>query len=311
MNRRYRVLATALAIAALLPLANFRSRAFAQTDPAITPAGKPLPPDPAFDARLKEYLQKTLYMKDQNGIDLGPLIPTKMPGIIARRVHVVTERGQLNVEIFTDAKREQIIVGQMYDLTTSPWKPTDLGSLHMDDRPSEGPANAPVTIVEFADFECPFCGRAFGVLETMVNTTYKGKLRLFYKYYPLNSHQWAQRAAQGAECARLQNPDDFWEMARFFYGNQGQINPKNIDDQIRDEAKRLGLDIPSLNACLAAPTTKARVAQDQADGVTVGVESTPTFFVNGIKVVGLPEEKAFDNLIQMQIQKAQELRAKQ
>jgi protein-disulfide isomerase len=164
-----------------------------------------------------------------------------------------------------------------------------------------GSANAPVTIIEFADFECPFCARAFGTLETMVHTTYKDKIKVLYKNYPLNSHPWAIRAALGAECARLQNPEAFWDFARDYYTSQGSITLQNIDDHIHATAKRLNLDVPTLDACMAGKAAKERVEQDQKDGTLVGVQSTPTLFVNGVRVVGLPEEKAFDWVVTQQL----------
>ena len=99
-----------------------------------------------------------------------------------------------------------------------------------------------MTIVEFADFECPFCAHAFSVIETLVNTTYKGKVKVIFKAYPLNVHPWAMKAAEAAECARMQNPAAFWDFARYFYTNQGSINAKNIQDNVDKLAKSQKLD---------------------------------------------------------------------
>jgi len=207
--------------------------------------------------------------------------------------------------MYTNISEDQMILsqiqGQMYDLTKDPWEKVDVKQLHLNDRPTMGPPNAPVTIVEFADFECPFCAHAFTTLETMVHTTYKDKIRVLYKNYPLNSHPWAIRAAIGAECARLQNPDTFWEFARDYYSNQGSITVKNIDDHIHATAKRLNLDVPTLDACLAGKAAQARIEEDQKDGTVAGVASTPTLIVNGIRVVGLPEEKAFEWVVNEQL----------
>ncbi len=295
---------------ALLGRLGLAPEALAATPSIVSSASSPppnaLPPDPAMDAKVTIFIQKRFMIADPSHIELGPVVPTQMKGLFERTLKVSNDRGQsVTATMYTNANSDQMILsqgqGQIYDLTKDPWEKVDLKPLHMDDRPMMGNPNAPVTIIEFADFECPFCARAFSTLETMAHTKYKDKIRVIYKNYPLNSHPWAIRAAQGAECARLQNPEAFWDFARDYYSNQGSITVKNIDDHIHATAKRLNLDIPTLNACLAGKAAPARIDQDQKDGEAVGVTSTPTLFVNGVRIVGLPEEKAFDWLIQQQL----------
>ena len=103
---------------------------------------------------------------------------------------------------------------------------------------------------------------------------------------------------------RLQNPEAFWEFARDYYSNQGAITIKNVDDHTHATAKRLNLDVPTLDACMAGKAAPARVEEDQKDGNAVGVTSTPTLMVNGVRVVGLPEEKAFEWVITQQLNEA-------
>lgn len=302
------LLFAATAVVAVLALAPRIRAAYGSPTPsagAAPAAPNQLPPNPALDAKLKGYFQKRFLIPDEKHIQLGPLLKTPMPGMIARVVTVSNEKGQsVNAELFTDHTGNQFILGQMYDATQDPWQRTDLSAIHLNDRPALGPPAAPVTIVEFADFECPFCARAFGVLETMVHTTYKDKVKYIYKSYPLNGHPWAMRAAQAAECGRLQNPATFWEFARDFYTNQGGINPKNVDEHAEQTAKRLSLDLQVFKACMSGKSAAQRVQEDAQDGAKVGIASTPTFFVNGVRVVGLPEEKAFDYVVKSQLEEA-------
>jgi protein-disulfide isomerase len=264
------------------------------------PAAKPeiVPSDPARDLALKQFLQKRYRIPNINEIEFGPLEKTPFPGLYGRMVKVTNGKQSATVSLFTDREETKAIIGGRYiDLKTDPWERVDMSPVHLGDRPEIGPSNAPVTVIEFADFECPFCARAFGQAETLVNSTYKGKLRLIYKYYPLNAHPWARTAALGAECARAQNPAAFWDFARYFYSDQGNITAANVKEKIDAEAKKLGLDAPSLNACMAGKAAAARVAQDQSDGQAVHVSSTPTFFINGVPVVGLLDSQAFDYVI--------------
>ncbi len=286
-------------LAAIVALAAIAVSAGAPHAAEAKPAVKPeiVPSDPARDLALRQFLQKRYRIPNISEIQLGPLEKTPLPGIYGRVVKVTNGNRSAEVSLFTDREETKAIIGTYMDLKTDPWERVDMSPVHLNDRPAVGPSNAPVTVIEFADFECPFCARAFGQSETLVNSTYKGKLRLIYKYYPLNAHPWARTAALGAECARMQNPAAFWDFARYFYSDQGNITPANVKEKIDAEAKKLSLDTPSLNACMAGKAAAARVAQDQSDGEAVHVSSTPTFFVNGVPVVGLPDSQVFDYVI--------------
>ncbi len=275
----------------------------AQDAPGASPAGGgAVVTDPARDAALKSYLQKHFKIPNASLIELGPAFRTRFGGLLARQLVVSTEQGQrIATTLFFDKSEDKAIIGQFIDVGTEPWGRVNMGVVSLDDRPTMGPADAPVTIVEFADFVCPFCAHAFSMMETLVNTTYKGKVKVIYKNYPLNAHLWAVKAAEAAECARLQNPAAFWDFARYFYTNQGTINPENLQEHVNKLAGSQKLDLPSLKACMDSPQTEARIKQDQLDGNSVQVASTPTFFVNGIPVVGLPDGKVLEFVISSEL----------
>ena len=221
-----------------------RGVALAQNAAGVSPAAAaPIATDPAKDAALKTYLQKHFKIPSPDLIKLGPAFKTPIEGLFARQLIVSNEQGQnVSTTLFFDKNESKAIIGQYIDTSMEPWGRINMGSVSLDDRPTQGPANAPVTIVEFADFECPFCAHAFSVIETLVNTTYKGKVKVIFKAYPLNVHPWAMKAAEAAECARMQNPAAFWDFARYFYTNQGSINAKNIQDNVDKLAKTQKLD---------------------------------------------------------------------
>jgi protein-disulfide isomerase len=273
--------------------------ALAQNAEGSHPAGgAAVATDPARDAALKSYLQKHFKIPNAGLIKLGPAFRTAFDGMLARELTVTNDQGQSIVTtIFFDKDESKAIIGQYIDLGTEPWGRVNMGVVSLDDRPTLGPADAPVTIVEFADFECPFCAHAFSVLESLVNTTYRGKVRVIFKNYPLDVHPWAIKAAEAAECARLQNPAAFWDFARYFYDNQGTINVNNLQSNVDKLARQQKLDRPSLEACMNSAQTEARIHQDQLDGNSIHVASTPTFFVNGIPVVGLPDGNVLEFVI--------------
>jgi protein-disulfide isomerase len=260
-------------------------------------------PDAARDAATKIYLQKHFKIPDPDMIALGPVTRTPIPGLLGRQVVITFGVGQkASSALFFDKDGTKMIIGTFVDTSAEPWGRVNLGGIHVADNATMGPADAPVTIVEFADFECPFCARAFSEIETLTNTTYKDKVKVIYKNYPLNQHLWAVKAAEAAECARLQNPNAFWDFARFFYSNQGSITPQNLQDKVSKEATSLKLDAPSLKVCMNSPQASERVKQDQADGTSVKVSSTPTFFIDGIPLVGLPDTKVLEFVIKSELE---------
>jgi protein-disulfide isomerase len=141
--------------------------------------------------------------------------------------------------------------------------------------PILGPGDAPVTIVEFSDFQCPFCSRVDPVLKQVL-AQYPKQVRLIYKNLPLTSiHPYALGAAQAAVAAQKQGK--FWEMHDLLFANQRALQP----DALKSYAQRLGLDVAKFEADSAAAETMAAIQDDIKLSRTVGVRGTPTLFVNG------------------------------
>jgi protein-disulfide isomerase len=263
--------------------------------------------DSAADAALKTVLQKRLLVPDAKNLELGPPSPGPFPGMSSRTVTLVNPQApgqKVELEIFTDDAGKKVILAQHYAVvdTANPWERVDSKALHLDDRATVGPADAPVTIVEFGDFECPYCARAFSEIETVVNTTHKDRVRLIWKNFPLNVHPWAEQGAVAAECAREQNPASFWPFARNLYRDQNEIKPENLRAHIDTYTTSLKLDPKAMNACILGKTAEDRVQEDMKDGQAVHINSTPTFIVNGIPVVGLPSSNVFDYVINSELQ---------
>ena len=253
--------------------------------------------------KIIAFLQKHYRIPSAANITLSA--PEKSPSfskLWTRTLTVTDERGAANkITLFTDPGTSKIIVGEVLDLDSDPWGRVDLKSMHLQDRPTLGPADAPVTIVEFADFECPFCAHAMSILEPAVEGKYKDKARLIFKNYPLPGHQWAHGAAVAAECVRLQNPSAFWDFARDFYRDQASITPENLSQQIEAFARRNQLDGDTLHACMMGKTADDRIAQDLADGQAAHVASTPTLFVNGIPVHGLQDSAPLEFVVDSEL----------
>ena len=246
---------------------------------------------------------KTAVLSD---VEIGAATPGPLRGLWSRPLRPANQPPGAPAKsvLITDAPGKAIL-GTELDLTKDPWGRVSLDKLHLADRATLGPPDAPVTIIEFGDLECPFCARAFSEIETVVNTTHKGKVRLIFKHFPLPIHPWAMQAAIAAECVRRQNPNAFWSFVDDIYRDQGAINPQNLRDHVNTYVGQLGLDQQVLNACIMAPAAEAQVTQDRSDGDTIGVNSTPTFLVNGIELVGLPSDKTFEYVVNSELQQKQ------
>jgi protein-disulfide isomerase len=140
--------------------------------------------------------------------------------------------------------------------------------------PAKGPASAPVTIVEFSDFQCPFCSRLTPTLAE-VEKKYGDKIRLVFRQYPLPFHQNAQKAAEASLCAADQGK--FWELHDAMFGNQAELGV----DQLKAKAASLGLNADKFNKCLDSGEKAAAIQADVKAGSAAGVSGTPAMFING------------------------------
>jgi protein-disulfide isomerase len=162
--------------------------------------------------------------------------------------------------------------------------------------PSRGPADAPVTIVEFSDFHCPFCRSVQPTLNTLLSK-YPGKVRLVYRHFPLDSlHPQARSASEASWCANEQNR--FWEFHDRVYANGPDASPETLS-RLAGEA---GLDAAAFSSCLASGRATASVEQDVEEGTKHGVTGTPGFFVNGRNLSGNQPLEAFVRVIDEELQ---------
>jgi protein-disulfide isomerase len=159
------------------------------------------------------------------------------------------------------------------------------------DDPSEGKADAPVTVVEFSDFQCPFCQRVWPTLKQL-RTKYGDRMRLVWKDFPLTQiHPQAFVAAQAGNCAREQGK--FWEYHDTLFGHQSALQR----DDLKKYAADLGLDAAKFNQCLDSSKYEARVQTALGVGGQLGISSTPTVFVNGRMINGAQPIEVFQSII--------------
>jgi protein-disulfide isomerase len=164
-------------------------------------------------------------------------------------------------------------------------------AMPVGDDPARGPADAPITIVEFSDFQCPYCSRATDTLKKL-EAAYPGKIRRVYRDFPLvQIHPSAARAAEAGACANEQGK--FWEMHDAMFDHPDKLG----DADLKQSAAALGLDTAAFNQCLDSGRHTAQWKKDTAEGERYGVSSTPAFFVNGRMVVGAQPYESFARIV--------------
>ena len=179
----------------------------------------------------------------------------------------------------------------------APTQPTVDMELLIDDDDVKGDKDAPVTIVEWSDFECPFCGRFYSQTLKQIDEEYiqTGKVKFIYRDFPLTSHQNAQKAAEAAECAGEQGK--YWDMhdTLFESGVKGGVS------SFKGFASDLGLDTDEFDDCLDSGKMAAEAQKDMRDGAASGVTGTPGFIVNGKVVKGAQPFEAFKAIIDAEL----------
>ncbi len=161
-------------------------------------------------------------------------------------------------------------------------QPPAIVDVDTEGRPSRGPDDAPVTVVEFTDYECPFCAQHFRQTYAPLLSRYEGTIKYVTRNFPIPQlHPLAQKAAEAAECAHAQGR--FWEYHDLLFERSPLLGP----DSLRAYAVRTGLDTSEFEECLTSGRMADLVARDVQDGFAYGVTATPTFFVNGKRLVGV------------------------
>src|SRR3989454_6170828 len=209
----------------------------------------PAADDAAVSQRVVDYFQKSV---TSPGIQfkVTKLEDSDIPGW--RRGTLQASLGQQSQDVGFYVSRDghYMLRGDAVDLTVDPLKQV-MTKIKLDGEPARGPKDAKVTIVDYSDFQCPFCARAYETVESQVLKEYGDKVRFVFKNFPLTSiHPWADDAALATECAFQQGNDQFWTLYNGLFTNQGDITKDNLRAKVTEIAQAGGVDTARLNECL-------------------------------------------------------------
>jgi predicted DsbA family dithiol-disulfide isomerase len=229
------------------------------------------------------YLRNLYAFGPEVGVTVGPPTETNIPGLLEAKIDVKIEGNTQSVNFYVSKDGKYLVRGELSDLTKDPLK-ENRDKLQLKDAPATGDPNAPITMVEFADFECPVCRNLHEALKGIL-ASYP-QVRLIFKDFPLEQHPWARTASLAGRCAFNQDPNAFWKMYDLIYDNQEVISPENSYNKFTDYAAQIGLNADNFKSCMASPEASAAVEANRVNGVALDVTSTPTLFIDGRRVVG-------------------------
>ncbi len=171
------------------------------------------------------------------------------------------------------------MVGEIIPFGAKPFDPVKKKLEKSITGPSRGPKNAPVTIVEFGDLQCPACKAAQPAIEALIAA--EPNARFVFQNFPLEMHNWAAKGAAYADCVAQASNDAFWKFIAKTYETQADITAENADEKLTALADGAGVKGAEIAACAGTPVTKAHVDASIALGKSVNVTGTPTLFING------------------------------
>jgi protein-disulfide isomerase len=224
---------------------------------------------------------------------VGPLRSSEFPNYDALTVTFASPDQKKDFEFLLSHDHKTLLRMTRLDLTTDPYTDT-MNKIDVTGRPTRGNKDAKVMLVNYDDFECPFCARMHATLFPELFKEYGDRVLFIYKDYPLEEiHPWAVHAAIDANCLNAQNNDAYWDYADYLHGNQHAISDQKGQDARNAELDKLAtlqaqkhnLDLTKLQACVKAQDEKA-VRASMKEGEALGVDATPTMFVNGQKLDG-------------------------
>jgi protein-disulfide isomerase len=257
-------------------------------------AGAPSPLSPEVLRRIQSEVRSRYSVPRQVDVSVAAPGASEVPGFdrivltFSGAGHSTTHDFLISTDRKTLAHLEKFDISQDF-----------MSKIDVKGRPVRGNAAAKVTIVNFDDFQCPFCSRMHSTLFPGILKKYGSQVKFIYRDYPLTEiHPWAMRAAVNANCLAAQNSDAYWEFADNVHEKQRQVAGRspaeaftNLDNMAAETGDKHHLDSAKLKACVAA-NNEAEVRASMLDAEKMGVDSTPTMFINGEKIASaLTEEE--------------------
>lgn len=214
--------------------------------------------------------------------------PSEIEGLSEINAVLSGAQGQQQLKLYVTPDGKHAVNGEIMPFGAHPFAANQKELERGINGPSRGPADAPVTVVDFSDLQCPHCKDAHPTLDKLVAEN--KNVRLVFQNFPLPMHDWAAKAAAYADCVSRSSNDAFWKFISSVFAAQSDITAANADEKLTALADSAGVKGSDIAACAAKPETTSRVEKSVALGKALDVNSTPTIFVNGRQLPAVPYE---------------------
>jgi protein-disulfide isomerase len=280
-----------LLLTANLTMAQTTAPTAAKTTPADSTAkpaaklGTHATPDLPSEATVDSFLHEQFGYEPDLTWKIQSIAPSPMEGLAEVTVVLASPKGQQLSRFYVGPDGQHALVGEMIPFGARPFDPAKQKLEKGINGPARGPKDAPVTIVEFGDLQCPACKAAQPAIEALVAA--EPTARFVFQNFPLEMHNWAAKGAAYADCVGRASNDAFWKFVAKTYETQSDITAENADEKLTALADGAGVKGAEIAACALKPETKARVDASLALGKSVDVSGTPTLYINGRKIGSL------------------------
>jgi protein-disulfide isomerase len=265
---------------------------------------------PELQQRIEHQVRAQYDLPPEVTISVGPTQPSDVAGFNTVTVTLNGRGKQQKIDFLLSNDEKTLARMTRMDLSHDVYAER-AGKVDMQGRPVRGNPDAKVTIVNYDDYECPFCSRMHTTLTQEILPQYGDKIRIVYKDYPLPMHPWAKHAANDANCLAKESPASFWEFADYVHANQREITGDkdlnksfaDLDRITLDLGKKNGANAAALQACVKnQPDTALKSSMTEAE--SLGVEATPTMFINGQKLEGAVDAEDVKAVLNEQLKAA-------
>ena len=276
---------------------------FVAATPMESPAQSPAKKSALDKATLEAYVRHLYVMDSRITVQVSDPKPSEVAGFMEETVHASMGPQSQDFKFLISKDGSKILQASVFDVNNNPFK-ADLDKLKTQGAPSIGTPGAPVVLVEFSDFQCPYCKVEAQEIRKNLLATYPTQVRLYFKTFPLESlHPWAKAAAIASKCVAKQNPDAFWTYHDWIFEHQAEITPENLKEKILGWAKDTkGIDSLQLGQCMDSKATEAEVNEDQMEGQKLEINGTPTLFVNGRRITQTIDWSNLMNIVDFEIE---------
>jgi protein-disulfide isomerase len=253
---------------------------------------------------IAQHVREQFKIPETTSLTVGPFHYSGFPNFLVTTVAVENGKQKQTQDFYITKDNRTLVLGSLFNLEQDVRREA-LRTIVTTNQPTQGPAHAPVTVVEYADLECPSCGRLHEFLEKELIPKYGDKVRVIFKEFPLvQIHDWALTAAIANECVYETKPEAFAPYRSLIYQNQSGTNAANVRDALMGYADQVGVDRVRLAGCLDSKASLARVNMGMGEGKRLEIQSTPTCFINGRMLVGFPNAEAYYKAIDAALKEA-------